>query len=73
MPDTLDDRLTKVEEILADRRSKTFPVRGFERKELAGWNAPSSRYMEPASIRISMSAKRSMKRRVSLQRSLARP
>jgi hypothetical protein len=42
VPDTLDDRLTKVEEILADRRSKTFPVRGFERKELAGWNAPSA-------------------------------
>jgi hypothetical protein len=41
-PHALDDKLAKIEDILAERRSKTFPVRGFERKELAGWNAPSA-------------------------------
>jgi len=39
--ETLPERLTALERILADRRSKTFPVRGFERRELAGWNAPA--------------------------------
>lgn len=42
VPGTLGGRLTAIEEILAARRSKTFPVRGFERKELAGWNPPSA-------------------------------
>jgi hypothetical protein len=41
VPDALDERLAAIEKILADRRSKTFPVRGFERKELAGWNLPA--------------------------------
>ncbi len=40
VPDTLEERLASIDRILADRRSKTFPVRGFERKELAGWNPP---------------------------------
>ena len=40
VPETLDERIAAIEQILADRRSKTFPVRDFEHKELAGWNAP---------------------------------
>lgn len=42
VPGTLNERLAEVERILADRRSKTFPVRGFERKELASWDLPPS-------------------------------
>lgn len=42
VPKTLDERLSAIDRILVDRRSKAFPVRGFERKELAGWNPPSS-------------------------------
>jgi DNA-binding transcriptional MerR regulator len=42
VPAELDERLAEIERILADRRSKTFPVRGFERKELAGWNPPAA-------------------------------
>lgn len=42
VPDTLDERLAAIGRILADRRTKTFAVRGFERKELAGWNPPSA-------------------------------
>jgi hypothetical protein len=41
VPEALDERLATIETILADRRSKTFPVRGFTRKPLAGWNTPS--------------------------------
>ena len=41
VPETLNERLTAIETILANIRSKTFPVRGFEQKELAGWNPPS--------------------------------
>lgn len=41
VPDRLDERLLAIEEILASRRSKTFPVRGFDQKELAAWNPPS--------------------------------
>lgn len=40
-PETLDERLAAVARILAERRSKTFPVRGFERQQLAGWNPPA--------------------------------
>jgi len=40
VPETLDGRLAAIDKILADRRSKTFPLCGFERKELAGWNPP---------------------------------
>ena len=40
--ETLDERLAAIDRILAERRSKTFPVRGFEREELAGWNPPPS-------------------------------
>ncbi|GAA2890988.1 hypothetical protein GGQ99_005160 [Aminobacter niigataensis] len=35
------ERLAAVEKLLADLRSKTFPVRGFERTQLAGWNPPA--------------------------------
>lgn len=42
VPDSLEDRLAAIATILADRRSKTFPVRGFERKSLAGWNTPAA-------------------------------
>jgi hypothetical protein len=42
VPAALADRLAVIESILADRRSKAFPVRGFEREDLAGWNAPAA-------------------------------
>lgn len=41
MPDRPAERLTAVGELLAEIRTKTFPVRGFERKPLAGWNPPA--------------------------------
>jgi hypothetical protein len=40
VPATTDERLASTQRILTDRRSKTFPIQGFERKELAGWNPP---------------------------------
>jgi hypothetical protein len=42
VPATLNERLAAIERILADIRSKTFPVRGFEQRELADWNPPHS-------------------------------
>jgi len=42
VPDTPGEQLAAIERILADRRTKTFPINGFDRKELAGWNRPSS-------------------------------
>lgn len=42
VPDTLQERLASIDRILADRRSKAFPVRGFERKDPVGWNPPPS-------------------------------
>ncbi len=41
-PETLSDRLAPIERILAARRSKTFPVRGFERAGLSGWPPPAA-------------------------------
>jgi len=41
-PETLSDRLAAIDRILAERRSKTFPVREFERADLAGWNPPAA-------------------------------
>ena len=41
VPDSLDDRLNTITRILSDRRSKTFPVRWFERENLAGWTPPA--------------------------------
>ena len=41
VPKILAERLEVIEKILADRRSKTFPVHGFERRGLAAWNPPS--------------------------------
>lgn len=40
-PANLDERLQAIELILAERRGKTFPVREFNRQQLAGWNAPA--------------------------------
>ncbi|WP_156953400.1 AAA family ATPase [Afifella pfennigii] len=42
VPDTPDERHTALAGLLADMRSKSFPVRGFERAALAGWNAPGA-------------------------------
>lgn len=42
VPESLEERLTAIEKILVDRRSNTFPVRVFEREELAGWNPPAA-------------------------------
>lgn len=41
IPATLNERRAALENLLTDLRSKTFPVRGFERRILAGWNQPS--------------------------------
>jgi hypothetical protein len=41
VPETFDARLALIERILANRRSKTFPVRGFEFKDISGWDSPS--------------------------------
>ena len=40
-PETLTDRLATIERILAQRRSKTFPVGHFQRSDLPGWSPPS--------------------------------
>lgn len=40
VPDAVDERFLAIEDILASRRSKTFPVRGFDHKDLVGWNQP---------------------------------
>lgn len=42
VPGTPDERRAVLAELLADLRSKTFPVRGFERSALSGWNAPGA-------------------------------
>jgi len=42
VPATLGERIAMIDMILTDRRSKTFPVREFERRDLAGWEPPSS-------------------------------
>ncbi|MXX87894.1 MAG: AAA family ATPase [Boseongicola sp. SB0677_bin_26] len=34
-------RLAALEELLQERRAKTFPINGFERKPLADWNEPT--------------------------------
>ena len=44
IPETLDDRLGKVDKILTDRRNKTFPVHYFERKRRVDWSQPTSEY-----------------------------
>ena len=41
VPNLLDDRLNTITRILSDRRGKTFPVRWFERENLAGWTPPA--------------------------------
>jgi hypothetical protein len=41
VPETRAARLAAIERILADRRSKTFPVRGFARKDDVGWTPPA--------------------------------
>lgn len=40
VPKTPEERLATVERILIARRSKTFPIEGLARKDLAGWNPP---------------------------------
>lgn len=41
VPPTPDERRTALENLLLDLRSKTFPVRYFERQAIAGWNQPA--------------------------------
>lgn len=41
VPATADERRAALENLLTDLRSKTFPVRGFERRMIAGWNQPT--------------------------------
>lgn len=42
VPEGLDDRLAVIERILAERRSKSFPMREFELKDIAAWDLPSA-------------------------------
>ena len=39
-PKTLDERLAVLEGILSERRNQAFPVREFQRQELADWSLP---------------------------------
>ena len=41
MPKTPAERLAALEALLLERRTKTFPVDGFDRKPLADWTAPA--------------------------------
>lgn len=41
VPATATERRIALETALADARSKTFPVRGFDRTDLLGWSAPT--------------------------------
>ena len=43
VPHTTEERLGALERILADQRSKTFPVSGFKRSELPAWTTPDSK------------------------------
>lgn len=40
IPATVEERRTTLTELLTELRSKTFPIRYFERSALAGWNQP---------------------------------
>jgi hypothetical protein len=40
VPEKFEDRLTVIEKILADRRSKSFPVREFGLKDITAWDLP---------------------------------
>jgi hypothetical protein len=40
IPGTVAERIIKLEEILTDKRSKAFPVRGFEKQPLGAWTPP---------------------------------
>jgi AAA domain-containing protein len=40
VPDAMAERIAKLEEILADKRSKAFPVTGFDKQPLGSWTAP---------------------------------
>ena len=40
IPNTTADRLAALEALLLNRRAKTFPIDGFDRKQLADWSAP---------------------------------
>ena len=42
VPEALNARFPVIQGILADRRSKTFPVRGFEFKDISAWELPSA-------------------------------
>lgn len=42
VPGSKEERRTALVELLADLRGRTFPVRGFDRSILAGWNLPSA-------------------------------
>jgi hypothetical protein len=46
VPETREDRLAKVSEILTRRRSRTFPVHGFDRRTMGGWAEPEAEKWE---------------------------
>jgi hypothetical protein len=47
-----DDRRARVEDLLAEKRAKTFPLKGFDRKALAYWSEPSENQHEKLSAYI---------------------
>jgi hypothetical protein len=46
VPGATAERIVKVEELLADKRSKAFPVRGFDKQPLGVWTEPSIAALE---------------------------
>lgn len=41
VPNTLEERLTAIEAVLAERRAKTFPVEAFKAETIKGWTPPT--------------------------------
>lgn len=41
VPSTLEERLTAIEAVLAERRAKTFPVEEFKAEAIKGWTPPT--------------------------------
>lgn len=47
-----DERLARVEQILAERRAKTFPLKGFDRQPLGAWTAPEASRFDALAIYV---------------------
>jgi AAA domain len=46
VPAGADERLAQVEEILAEKRAKTFPIKGFDKQPLGKWTTPDAARIE---------------------------